>query len=653
MFGKLDFSMLPTDPIIITAAVLMVAVALLILILITVMGRWGWLWREWLTTVDHKKIGIMYVILAIIALARGIVEAVMMRLQQVIATSSDGGFLNPHHFDQNFTAHGILLLIFMAMPLLSGLINLVVPLQIGARDVAFPFMNALSFWLTAAGFALMNMSLVIGEFATAGWLAYMPLADSVFLPSVGMDYYIWSVTIAGIASTLMAVNIFATIIKMRAPGMTFMKMPIFTWSIFNTTILIMAAFPPFTVALLLLYLDRHFGTHFFTSEAGGNPMMLINLEWIWGHPEVYILVMPAFGIFSEVASTFSRKKLFGYTTMVWALGVINFLSFIVWAHHFFTMGAGPNVNAFFGIATMVIAIPTGVKIFNWLFTMYRGQITFTAPMLFLVGFIITFTFGGMTGVMLSIPALDFQYHNSLFLVAHFHNTIIGGVVFGYLAGLMYWFPKFMGFKLNDTLGKASFWCWIIGFFVAFTPLYALGLLGAARRKNFHELTDYAFLYQIGLVGALILALAVVLIVVQLVWSIINHKKYAVGNDPWDARTLEWSTSSPPPFYNFALVPHIEKRDDFWYKKQENKPIAEGEITDIHMPRNSAIPILISGAAFLMMVGFIFYVHWLWVVGAIGLAAFWLRRVFDNDTDYYVTKEEVAAIEAKLKGGAHV
>ncbi len=442
MLGKLTLDALPLDqPVIMGAFGFMGLIALSVVAMLTYLGRWKWLWTEWLTSVDHKKIGMMYIILALVMLLRGFSDAIMMRMQLALAHGGAAGYLPPEHYDQIFSAHGAIMIFFMAMPFVIGLINIVVPLQIGARDVAFPFLNSLSFWLTVAGFGLINVSLGIGEFARTGWLAYPPLSELDYSPGVGVDYYIWSLQISGVGTTLSGVNFIATILRNRAPGMTLMRMPVFTWTALCSSILIAAAFPILTVSLALLSLDRYLGMHFFTNDLGGNPMMYVNLIWVWGHPEVYILVLPAFGIFSEVVATFSGKRLFGYTPMVIATMAIAVLSFLVWLHHFFTMGAGGDVNGFFGVATMIIAIPTGVKVFNWLFTMYRGRVRFPVPMLWAIGFMITFVIGGMTGVLLAVPPADFVLHNSLFLVAHFHNTIIGGVVFGLLAGFNYWFPN--------------------------------------------------------------------------------------------------------------------------------------------------------------------------------------------------------------------
>ena len=622
---------------------------------LTYYKKWGYLWREWFTTVDHKKIGVMYIIVALVMLFRGFVDAAMMRTQQALASGEHTGYLIPEHFDQIFTAHGVIMIFFVAMPLMFGLINWVVPLQIGARDVAFPYLNALSFWLFVVGVILVNMSLLIGDFAHTGWLAYPPYSDITYSPGVGVDYYLWALQISGIGSLMSGINFFVTIIKMRCKGMTLMKMPIFTWTSLCSMALVIAAFPVLTVTLALLTFDRYFGTHFFTTSGGGDQMMYVNLIWIWGHPEVYILILPAFGIFSEVVAVFAKKRLFGYATMVWASLVITILAFAVWLHHFFTMGASANVNAFFGIMTMVIAIPTGVKIFNWLFTMFRGRITFTTPMYWLMGFMVTFTIGGMTGVLLSVPGVDYQMHNSVFLIAHFHNVIIGGVVFGYFAGLIYWFPKIFGFKLNERLGKYSFWCWVIGFFVAFMPLYVLGAMGMTRRLYHYDAsTGFQPLLIVAWFGAMIIALGVLFQVLQIIVSIKDRHKNRVNGDPWNGRTLEWAIPSPVPFYNFAHDPVVDERDAFWEQKQkgldiDNEPKDKARAyQDIHMPRNTGMAFIIS--AFSLVFGFamVWHIWWMVAVGLIGVIVCVLRRSFDYDIDYYVKAEEVEEIENERK-----
>lgn len=649
MLGKLTFDAIPIhEPIImVTLAVVMLA-GLSLLSAITYFGRWTWLWREWLTSVDHKKIGIMYIIVALVMLLRGFADAILMRSQQALSSAGEAGFLTAHHYDQIFTAHGVIMIFFVAMPLVIGLMNLVVPLQIGARDMAFPFFNSLSFWLFVAGVVLINMSLGVGEFAQTGWLAYPPLSGKEYSPDVGVDYWIWSLQISGFGTLFTGINLFTTILKMRAPGMSMMKMPVFTWTSFCSNILIIIAFPILTVTIALLTLDRYLGTHSFTNELGGNMMMYINLIWAWGHPEVYILVLPVFGIFSEVTATFSRKRLFGYTSLVWATIVITFLAFIVWLHHFFTMGSGANVNAFFGIATMIISIPTGVKIFNWLFTMYQGRIHFNSAMLWTLGFIVTFSVGGMTGVLLAVPAANFVLHNSLFLIAHFHNVIIGGVVFGCFSGLTYWFPKAFGFTLNEKWGIRAFWFWLFGFFVAFMPLYVLGLMGMTRRLSQNINPQFHPLLMVAAGGAVLIAFGILCQLIQIVVSIRDREKNRdLTGDPWGGRTLEWATSSPSAFYNFAVVPEINSRDAFFDMKEKGEAYPRPEkYAEIHMPKNSATGIII--AAFSVIFGFamIWHIWWLAIVGVIGIAATWIAKSFDEDVDYYVPISDIELIENK-------
>ena len=646
--GKLTFADIPHDPIIISTLVGAGIGGLLVLALITKFKLWGYLWKEWFTSVDHKKIGAMYLIVAFVMLLRGFADAIMMRTQQAIAANGAEGFLPPHHYDQIFTAHGVIMIFFVAMPLITGLMNVVVPLQIGARDVAFPFVNSLSFWLFVAGAGLVMISLGVGEFAQTGWLAFPPLSGKEFSPGVGVDYYIWGLQVAGLGTTLSGINFFITILKMRTPGMKLMHMPVFTWTALVTNVLIIAAFPVLTVTLVLLTLDRYLGTHFFTNDGGGNAMLYINLIWIWGHPEVYILVLPAFGVFSEVIATFSRKALFGYKGMVYATATIGVLSFIVWLHHFFTMGSGANVNAFFGITTMIISIPTGVKIFNWLFTMFRGRVQFTSPVLWTIGFMVTFTIGGMTGVMLAIPAIDFVLHNSLFLIAHFHNVIIGGVVFGMFAGITYWWPKMFGFRLNEAWGKRAFWCWFIGFYVAFMPLYILGFMGMTRRMQSYPNPEYQPLLVIAMVGAFIIGAGILCQIIQVAVSIRDRKKTAdLTGDPWDARTLEWETSSPPSFYNFGSLPKVTELDDFWERKQRGEAWERpAKYTDIHMPRNTGTGVVIG--AFSLVFGFamIWHIWWLAIVGLVGMIGTFIWRTFDKDVDYYVPAAEVERIETE-------
>ncbi|MDZ5649614.1 cytochrome o ubiquinol oxidase subunit I [Nitrospirillum sp. BR 11828] len=650
MFGKLTLEAIPYhEPIIMAAVAMMVLGGAALVAGITFFRLWGPLWSKWLTSVDHKNIGIMYIILALVMLLRGFADAVMMRTQQALASTGGAGPLPPEHFDQVFTAHGVIMIFFMAMPFMVGLMNIVVPLQIGARDVAFPYLNNLSFWLTAAGALLINISLAVGEFARTGWLAYPPLSELQYSPGVGVDYYLWALQISGIGTLLAGVNMITTILKMRAPGMTMMRMPIFTWTTLCSNMLIVAAFPILTATLAMLSLDRYLGMHFFTNDGGGNAMMYVNLIWAWGHPEVYILVLPAFGIFSEVISTFSSKKLFGYTSMVYATVCITVLSFIVWLHHFFTMGAGANVNAFFGISTMIISIPTGAKIFNWLFTMYRGRVQFTVPVLWTLGFMVTFVIGGMTGVLMAVPAADFVLHNSLFLIAHFHNVIIGGVLFGYLAGFTYWFPKAFGFKLNETLGKVSFWCWLVGFYLAFMPLYALGLMGMTRRMNHVDNIVWHNYLLVAALGAAIIACGIGAFVLQILVSVLNRKALRdLTGDPWNGRTLEWATSSPPAFYNFPQTPVVTARDAFWEQKQSTgaglQPLpAYGKI---HMPHNTGTGVILGG--FIAVLGFalIWHIWWLVVAAFAAAVAVGIGHTFNENRDYYVPSETVAETERK-------
>ncbi|MGI4982936.1 MAG: cytochrome o ubiquinol oxidase subunit I [Janthinobacterium lividum] len=648
MFGNLTLSSIPFDqPIIMGAGLMMLVAALAVVGSLTYFKKWTYLWTEWLTSVDHKRIGVMYIIIAFIMLLRGFADAAMMRTQQAMAFDAPG-ILPPHHYDQIFTAHGVIMIFFMAMTFMIGLMNIVVPLQIGARDVAFPFINSLSFWMTVSSVILINLSLVIGEFAQTGWLAYPPLSELQFSPGVGVDYYLWSLQISGVGTLLTGINFFVTIVKMRAPGMTWFKMPVFVWTALCTNVLIMAAFPILTVTLALLGLDRYLGMHFFTNDGGGNVMLYLNLIWAWGHPEVYILVLPAFGIFSEVVSTFARKPLFGYKTMVYATCSITVLSFLVWLHHFFTMGSGADVNSFFGIMTMIIAIPTGVKVFNWLFTIYKGRLQFTPPVLWTIGFMVTFTIGGMTGVMLAIPGADFVLHNSLFLIAHFHNVIIGGVLFGYLAGFNYWFPKAFGFKLNEKLGKTAFWLWLVGFYVAFMPLYVLGFMGMTRRLNHYDNPAWHPWLLLAAFGAILIALGIACQLLQLFVSIRDRNlpgNRDVSGDPWNGRTFEWSTSSPPPIYNFAVLPQVEYLDHFHHAKdvalqQKQPPVYQ----DIHMPRNTAAGVMIGLFATILGFAAIWHIWWMAIIGLIGIVVTAIVRSNNDDIDYYIPAATVRATE---------
>ncbi len=643
MLGNLGLDAFPKDIITIGGALSVIAAGVGVVLLLTYLKRWKWFWKNWLTSLDPKKIGVMYLVVASLMLLRGVLDALMLRVQQATSVGDSSGVISTETFQQVFSAHGTIMIFFVAMGLMFGLINLILPLQIGARDVAFPFLNSVSFWLFVGGMALMNLSLILGEFSAAGWLAYPPLSGIEYSPGVGVDYWIWSLQIAGLGSLFSGINFLVTILKMRAPGMTFMKMPIFVHSVLGSMILVAFAFPILTATLAMLSLDRTIGTHFFTSDFGGNAMMYINLIWAWGHPEVYILILPAFGVFSEVVAAFSRKRLFGYKSMVYAIGAITFLSFLVWVHHFFTMGAGANVNAFFGIMTAVIAVPTGVKVFNWLFTMYRGRIRFTTPMKWFLAFVVTFTIGGMAGVLLSIPAIDFQVHNSLFLVAHFHTMIIGGVLFGYFAGITYWFPKIFGFKLNERLGTYAFWCWLSGFVLAFVPLYILGLMGATRRLDHYDASlGWQGLFIVSAIGVVVILAGIGFQLAQLAYSIWKRKENLdTTGDPWDGRTLEWATPSPAPHYNFAITPHVSERDAFWDMKQNPPPKnAAFHYADIHMPKNSGMGIIIAGLVFICGFAIIWHIWWLAALSLLGVIACIIIRTADDNTEYVIKAEEL-------------
>ncbi|TPM94910.1 cytochrome o ubiquinol oxidase subunit I [Mesorhizobium sp. B2-1-3A] len=644
MFGKLSWSAIPFDQPIPLAASLLVIVAMFTIAgLVTWRGWWVYLWREWITSVDHKRIGVMYVVLALVMLLRGFIDAIMMRTQLALAAAGAQGYLTADHYDQIFSAHGTIMIFFVAMTSMVGLMNFAVPLQLGVRDVAFPVLNSVSFWLTAAGVLLVNLSLVVGEFAKTGWLAYPPLSELAYSPGVGVDYYLWALQISGIGTLLSGINLTTTILKLRAKGMGYMRMPIFCWTALASNLLIIAAFPILTATFAMLLLDRYLAFHFFTNELGGNAMMYINLIWAWGHPEVYILILPAFGVFSEVIATFSEKPLFGYRSMVIATMAICMLSFMVWLHHFFTMGAGADVNAFFGIMTMIIAVPTGVKIFNWLFTLYGGTIRFEVPLYWALGFMVTFVIGGMTGVLLAIPPVDFVTHNSLFLVAHFHNVIIGGVLFGTFAGYTFWFPKAFGFSLHEGLGKAIFWCWFIGFYLAFMPLYVLGLMGATRRMQHYGEAGWQPLMIVALVGAVVIAAGVLLTIVQLAVSIRGREQRRdASGDPWNGRTLEWSTPSPPPPWNFTTAPTVDGLDAYWTTKQQAGSEHKGNAKTgpIAIPRNSPVGVILAFFAVVAGFALVWHIWWLAIVGLVGILAACLARAWQVSTDEDISTEAI-------------
>jgi cytochrome o ubiquinol oxidase subunit 1 len=648
LLGRLTLDALPLhEPIVVVTFVVVALGGLALLGALTYFRLWGYLWKEWFTSVDHTRIGIMYMVLGLVMLLRGFSDAVMMRLQQAMAFNGSEGYLNPHHYDQIFTAHGVIMIFFVAMPMVTGLMNFVVPLQIGARDVSFPFLNNFSFWMTAGGAGIVMMSLFVGEFARTGWLAYPPLSGIAYSPDPGVDYYIWALQVAGVGTLLSGINLVCTIVKLRAPGMTMMKMPIFTWTALCTNVLIVAAFPVLTAVLTLLALDRYVGTNFFTNDFGGNPMMYVNLIWIWGHPEVYILILPAFGIYSEVAATFSGKRLFGYSSMVYATVVITILSYLVWLHHFFTMGSGASVNSFFGITTMIISIPTGAKIFNWLFTMFRGRIRFELPMLWTLAFMLTFVIGGMTGVLLAVPPADFVLHNSLFLIAHFHNVIIGGVLFGLFAGICYWWPKAFGFKLDPFWGKLSFWFWVVGFYFAFMPLYVLGLMGVTRRLRVFDDPSLQIWFLIAGFGAFLIALGILAFLVQIAVSIRNRETLRdLTGDPWQGRTLEWATSSPPPDYNFAFTPVVHDGDAWDDMKRHGYQRPLQGFRPIHMPRNTGAGVILAGFATVLGVALIWWIWWLAALCFAGLIGTAIAHTFNYHRDFDIPAETVARTEAE-------
>ena len=649
MLGKLSWAAIPFDqPIpLLTGAVVLLAI-LAVLAWVIIAGHLPYLWREWITSVDHKRIGVMYTLLAMVMLLRGFADAIMMRAQQAVAFHSQG-FLPPEHYNQIFSAHGTIMIFFVAMPFVIGLMNLVVPLQLGVRDVAFPTLNSVGFWLTATGALLVNISLVVGEFARTGWLPYPPLSEMTYSPGVGVDYYAWSLEISGVGTLVAGINLVTTVLKLRTRGMSYLRMPMFCWTTLASNLLIVAAFPILTATLAMLILDRYFGFHFFTNEAGGNVMMFMNLIWAWGHPEVYILVLPAFGIFSEVVSTFSGKPLFGYRSMVLATMAICIISFMVWLHHFFTMGAGPDVNAIFGIASMIIAVPTGVKIYNWLFTMYGGRIRFTTPMLWSIGFMVTFILGGLTGVLVAVPPADFLLHNSLFLVAHFHNVIIGGVLFGAFAGYTYWFPKAFGFRLHEGLGKAAFWFWLVGFYVAFMPLYAVGFLGMTRRMQHYDVAEWRPWLIVAAGGAVLILIGIIFQIMQLVTSIRDREELRDRTgDPWDGRSLEWATASPPPVFNFAVMPDVRGEDAYWamklHARQQALAGGEPDYRDIEMPRNSPTGFVCAFFATIMGFALIWHIWWMVAAGGIGALATFVAFAWRDHDEYVIPAAEVARID---------
>lgn len=647
MFGKLTLEAFKHEPSQNFAVIGMLLTGIGIIATIFYLQRWKWLWKEWLTSVDPKRIGLMYIFVALLMFCKGFADALMMRLQQALSVGDSHGFLSSGHFQEVFSAHGTTMIFFAGMGIVFGLLNLIIPLQIGARDVAYPFLNALGFWLFASAAILSLVSLAIGKFSATGWLAYPPLSGIEYSPGEGVDYWIWIVQIAGVGSTLSGINFLVTILKMRCPGMTLMIMPIFTWSALCSMVLVIFAFPILTATLYMLALDRYLDMHFFTVGGGGNYMMYVNLIWAWGHPEVYILILPIFGVFSEVVPTFSEKRLFGYVSMVWALVVITFLSFIVWLHHFFTMGSSANVNAFFGIMTMLIAIPTGVKIFNWLFTKFRGRVHFDSPMLWFFAFVLNFSIGGMTGILLSSPPVDYQVHNSLFLIAHFHGMVIGGFLFGFFSGFTYWFPKITGFFLSEKLNRYAFWCWFTGFLLAFMPLYMLGFMGATRRLDHYEAsTGWHPLFVVVGLGALVILFGVCIQIYGLFMSIKDRKKNRdTTGDPWNGRTLEWSIPSPPPIYNFAITPVVDQLDPLWAIKRGEAPVPEKKYEDIHLPKNTPVGLYIGILALVFGFAMTWHIFWLAIISLIAIIVCLIIRLSGGDEHELITAAQVEEMEA--------
>ncbi|GAC1386471.1 MAG: cytochrome o ubiquinol oxidase subunit I [Candidatus Saccharimonadales bacterium] len=653
LIGRLNWHALPHEWFTIGGSVAFIGIAILAIVVITRMKRWQWLWNEWLTSVDPKKIGIMYFIVSGFMLMRGGLDAIMLWLQQALSSGASHGYLSADHFQQIFTAHGNIMVFFVAMGFIFGLINYIVPLQIGARDLASPFLNTLGFWLFVGGVLMVNMFFLFGgEYAATGWLAVAPLSGKAFSPGVGVDYWIWSLQISGFGTTLGAINFIMTILKMRAPGMTLRKMPLFTWGSLCSMVMAATVFPLLTATLFLVFFDRYLGTHFFTTGAGGDPMMYTNLIWMWGHPEVYILMLPAFGVFSEVVTTFSRKAIASYKSNVLGMIGVSVFALSVWLHHFFTMGASADVSSFFGVMTMVIAIPTSVLVFTWIATMHKGKIKFETPMLWFLGFIAIFSIGGLAGVILAVPPVDFQLHNSLFLVAHFHSMVIGGVLFGIFCGISYWFPKITGLKLNERIGRQAFWCWMIGYCLSFIPMYVLGIMGATRRLNHYDAsTGWQPLFILMFIGGLVIMAGLALQLAQILATVLQKNRLRdITGDPWNGRTLEWATTAPLPFYNFTVIPRVKTRDAFWEMKRHEQPASAYE--DIVIPKNTAVGIYIAAFAFLVGFAFVWEIIWLAVVSIIGIIVVFVMRAFNDHSEYTLTAAEVQQIEAARKVTSH-
>ena len=660
LFGRLTLDAIPySNPIIIFAFAFSAVAGLLVVAPILYYRKVGYLFREWLTTVDHKKIGVMYILLGLVMMFRGFVDGLMIRTQQVMADGPNSvghlgaahGYLPPEHFDQIYSSHGTLMIIFAVTPILTGLGNIIVPLQIGARDMAYPTMNAISLWLTAVGAGLVMISLFVGDFSTAGWVGLIPLTEASFSPSTGVDYWMWAIQISSIGTTLNAINVIATIVGMRAPGMRWDRLPIFTWTTLSTSIIGLTSFPILGVALALLGADRYLGTHFFTAGMGGNLMLYTNLFWVWGHPEVYFLVLPAFGIISEVIPTFAEKPLFGYVTMVAATFAIAGISWTVWLHHFFTMGAGPYVNTFFSIATMLVGIPTGVKVFNWVFTLYRGRLTFTTPMLWACGALFLLLIGGLTGMMLAIPAVNYTVHNSVFVIAHFHCMVLL-IAYAIFAAVAYWFPKVFGFRLDERSGKMFFYTFSLGTVVLFTAMFGLGFMGETRRLDYLYDKQWMPALVVEEIGIGFYLLSCYYFAKMLFVSIRDREKNRVGADPWGtSRTLEWMTHSPVPFYNFAVSPQVNSRDELSWRYANNVADTKPDHFEaIHLPNNTVIPLLIGALAMGFGFGLTWRIWWMAGLSLLGMIAVVIYRSFARDAGYVLSGATLTRLEHEAPRG---
>jgi cytochrome o ubiquinol oxidase subunit 1 len=655
LLGRLTLSAIPyTSPIVDGAFVFAAGAAVIVIAAITLSGRWGYLFREWLTTLDHKKIGVMYVIVGLVMMFRGFIDGLMIRTQQMMADGphSPGhlqalhGYLPPFHFDQIYSSHGVIMILLAVTPLLTGLSNIIVPLQIGARDMAFPYLNAVGLWLTAVAAALVMLSLFVGDFSHDGWIGLIPLTELPYSPGVGVDYWMWAIQIGSVGTTLNAINMIATIVKLRAPGMTWSRLPFVVWTSLTTNIIALTAFPILGVALAMLGADRYLGTHFFTAGLGGNLMLYTNLFWIWGHPEVYFVVLPAFGFISEIIPTFAEKPLFGYATMVIATFAIGGISWGVWLHHFFTMGAGPGINIFFSTATMLVGIPTGVKVFNWALTLWRGRLRFEPPMLWALGALFLLLVGGLTGMMLAIPAINYTVHNSVFVVAHFHcmMLLIAYAIFG---AIIFWFPKLFGFHLDAPSARANFWSFSVGTVLVFGAMFALGLMGMTRRLDYLSNPGYEPLLIVEEIGIFFYCVSVYYFA-KMIWvSIRDRARNRAGADCWTTgRTLEWLTRTPVPFYNYAVIPVVNERDELAWRRERGVESVQPDITaDIHLPKNTVAPLLIGALSMGFGFGMVWRIWWLAGLSLLGIIAVVIARSFVRQTEFVLTAEELRRHEA--------